>query len=203
MGSETFIQTMKTKTYLEGLHEKLVKAVPDFDLKHSFEEIKEIYLIVQAKHFVSGITDHASQYKIMVPFLDVFNHSDRPNTEWRFENKSGLRGYYIYATDDILAGQQLTARYGPGLTNQDLVLRHGFFDSTNSVPISTYVIPYLSSEEDGLLDYKLWAFGDKQKRRLAYETFPKPDFDDQDTVDCLSIIRLVVLDDLDYFFENE
>ena len=53
----------------------------------------------------------------MVPFLDVFNHSENSNVEWNFESREGRRGYYINAKRDIEVGEELTGRYGPSLSN--------------------------------------------------------------------------------------
>ena len=66
---------------------------------------------------MDGILDSFSQYKLMVPFLDVFNHSENSNVEWNFVSREGRRGYYINAKRDIEVGEELTGCYGPSLSN--------------------------------------------------------------------------------------
>ena len=74
---------------------------PKFEQMYSLEEFVDAFKIVNNRKFgmFSGL--NISQ-QVMVPFLDFFNHRNKPNVEWYFEvHMDGKIGFFVYALEDI------------------------------------------------------------------------------------------------------
>ena len=75
----------------------------------------------------------------IAPFLDMANHSARPNAEVGTQAVSRLGGapkgnLQLVATRRIAAGEEVLISYGPTLTNEQLFVRYGFTLSDPAPP---------------------------------------------------------------------
>ena len=57
----------------------------------------------------------------MVPFGDLFNHSDTPTVHWLWQDT----GFAMYALRDIEEGEEIVDSYGT-LSNSNLLAAYGF-----------------------------------------------------------------------------
>jgi len=73
----------------------------------------------------------------MVPYADLFNHSDKPNTTWFFDDAK--KAFIVMATLDIPKNREIYDSYG-NKTNVELVMYYGFSIKNN--PHSTLKFGY-------------------------------------------------------------
>jgi hypothetical protein len=73
----------------------------------------------------------------MVPYADLFNHSDKPNTTWFFDDTK--KAFIVMATLDIPKNREIYDSYG-NKTNVELVMYYGFSIKNN--PHSTLKFGY-------------------------------------------------------------
>ena len=86
-----------------------------------------------------GLKDaDGDEISALVPIGDFFNHRNRYVVEWTFgelqNGKSGPSKYGLIfnAITDIMAGEQVTASYGPK-SNFRLLSQYGFVDPFNKI----------------------------------------------------------------------
>ena len=130
--------------------------------------------MVTSRAFEAATVHPLYEQKMMVPFLDMFNHRRDPNVKWEY-NRDGNSGFYVHALTSIKRGEELFGHYGEGLTNKDLLLSYGFYDTTNDVHLPVVLAVHLY-QNDPLLPAKEFWFkqGDMQYGHVIY---PIPDFE--------------------------
>lgn len=64
----------------------------------------------------------------MVPYADLFNHSENPNTHWYFDDK--LDSFIVKSTCDIKKNSEIYDSYG-AKTNNELMMYYGFTIKNN------------------------------------------------------------------------
>ena len=75
---------------------------PDFGLKYSFEQWMEAHIAVVSRNF----GDPKGSPNNLVPFIELFNHSNPPDVLWKFEDdEQGGRYMRLLATRDIAKGE--------------------------------------------------------------------------------------------------
>ena len=80
----------------------------------------------------------------MIPYADLLNHSNCPNTEWYFDDESDC--FIVRSTTPILAGEEIFDTYG-NKSNDILYMYYGFTISDNKNKISYPIIPLLTSND--------------------------------------------------------
>ena len=130
----------------------------------------------------------------MVPFLDLFNFSNDRNVMWKYENRGGRNGYYVYAIKDIKRGEELFNSVN-GMNNHALMKIYGYNDIENPNPIPVKInlsLPY----PDPLFRLKKAVLG-ADDAQTGLIIFPTLDFSSDAVKDALSILRVVTFDDVE------
>ena len=132
--------------------------------------------MVTSRAFEAATVHPLYEQKMMVPFLDMFNHRRAANVKWEY-NRDGNSGFYVHALAPIKRGEELFGNYAEGMHNKDMLLHYGIFDTKNDVylPVVLRVPLY---QNDPLLPAKEFWFkeGDPQ---YGHVIFPIADFDSE------------------------
>ena len=80
-GTEMMKYVKKLPSF-QAAYEKAVNLVPDFGLKHSYEQWKEAQMIVNSRN----LGDPKGSPHNLVPLIELFNHSNQPDLLWDFED---------------------------------------------------------------------------------------------------------------------
>ena len=118
------IEALKRSEIPEGvkytyhfLNKSFIPAEPflkKYSIKHNIDyqlllnEFKTNFFLVGTRNF--GRPDYFLDVSSMVPYLDLLNHSDKPNTHWFFDAKK--KGYILNAATDIEKNEEITDTYG-------------------------------------------------------------------------------------------
>ena len=173
-GSILAHEAVMTRMGLKTEYETLCEKYPGFGSKHSAQAFLEAYKMVTSRAFDAATVHPLYEQKMMVPFLDMFNHRREANVKWEY-NREGNSGYYVHALAPIKRGEELFGNYAEGRSNKDLLLTHGLYDIGNDVhlPVMLRVDLY---QNDPLLPAKQFWFkqGDFQ---FGYVVWPIGDFE--------------------------
>lgn len=69
---------------------------------------------------------------MLVPFVDLINHSTEPNTDYEYSEATKQEGFVVHATRDIAQGEQIFVDYGHDKSNESLLRIYGFTDPNHS-----------------------------------------------------------------------
>ena len=105
----------------------------------SDEQLYQTYLkfriLVGSRIF--GYVKYGNETSGMVPYVDLINHSDMPNTAWYFDDN--LDSFVLISTKYIAKGEELCDNYGDK-NNIELLLYYGFTLETNQNSILSFDI---------------------------------------------------------------
>jgi hypothetical protein len=100
----------------------------------SYDELYDTYLrfriLVGSRIF--GYLKKGNETSGMVPYIDLLNHSEIPNTLWYFDDD--LDSFVLISTRNINKGEELTDNYG-NKNNIELLLYYGFTLDSNPLSI--------------------------------------------------------------------
>lgn len=100
----------------------------------SYDELYNTYLrfriLVGSRIF--GYLKKGNETSGMVPYIDLLNHSEIPNTQWYFDDD--LDSFVLISTRNINKGEELTDNYG-NKNNIELLLYYGFTLDSNPLSI--------------------------------------------------------------------
>ena len=99
----------KTKESLKSDCAKICEIAPDFK-EFSFKEYLRCYTLVKSRFFkikLDGFEN--SPTTCLVPYGDMINHSDKPNTKWSYDNI--MDGFVVNALADIPKGVEISIAY--------------------------------------------------------------------------------------------
>lgn len=106
----------------------------DIILNVSYDELYDTYLrfriLVGSRIF--GYLKKGNETSGMVPYIDLLNHSEIPNTLWYFDDD--LDSFVLISTRNINKGEELTDNYG-NKNNIELLLYYGFTLDSNPLSI--------------------------------------------------------------------
>lgn len=134
---ETDLEILKGSSFLwELTNEKMVfaheydhlaKIAPWFAEKVSITRYVYSRLAVMSRSFT--ITNaHGEKEIIMVPVMDMFNHSSNKNVEWGYNDEK--KTFCLTTIADIKMGETINSSYGMR-PNSDFFMHYGFLDTTN------------------------------------------------------------------------
>ena len=93
----------------------------NIDYQQILKEFKLNFYMVGTRNF--GRPDYYLDINTMVPYLDLINHSDKPNSKWIFDGEK--KGYILTAIKDIEKNEEITDSYGK-YSNYLLYKLYGF-----------------------------------------------------------------------------
>ena len=155
-GSILSVEAVMTKKGLQAEYATICEKYPGFGSKHSEQDFLETYKMVTSRAFEAATVHPLYEQKMMVPFLDQFNHRRDANVKWAY-NRDGNSGFYVHALAPIKRGEELFGNYAEGMHNKDIMLAYGFYETTNDVhlPVILRVDLY---QNDPLLPGKQFLF---------------------------------------------
>ena len=101
---------------------KLLYTIDSVKKKYDIDTLKNIYLAVSSRNFgwdFSGYND-----MIIVPYIDMCNHSSDPNSTWFYDEQRNC--FCLKTTKVIPQGGELFDTYGRTKSNMQLLLGYGF-----------------------------------------------------------------------------
>ena len=99
--------------------------------KISNKKFKELYYNYRSLtgSRVFSIYTNSGKENVLVPIVDLINHSNTPNVKWTFNISSNL--FEVTTTKYIKKGKQIFDSYGKKLSNTHLLLYYGFTYKNN------------------------------------------------------------------------
>jgi hypothetical protein len=94
---------------------------------------------------VFGYNKYNEEELGLVPYADLLNHSDKPNTKWYFDDD--LDAFVVVATKDIKKNSEIYDSYG-AKTNFELMLYYGFSIKNNPYSTLNFMIDDVLVEAD-------------------------------------------------------
>ena len=107
-------------------------------LKHyeiDYSNFLESFIHVVSRNFGRKNSEFFEDINTMVPFLDLLNHDNNYNTDFKYDDKKFR--FILYAIKDIEIGEELTDFYGE-VNNLDLFINYGFTIKNNQYKIPLY-----------------------------------------------------------------
>ena len=142
---------MKDLSNYSKTYEQIVELIPDFGLKHSQKEWIEAHIAFNSRNFL----DAESGSKSLIPFIELFNHSNPPDVRWNFfTDASGDRSLRLTAERDIAKGGEVFDSYG-SRNNFDLMVSYGFLIPNNPDVLEVAARLVYSANRNDLLDASL------------------------------------------------
>jgi len=141
--------------------------------KYSFWDWIRFHMLVESRLFNQHI--NGTDYKLMVPVSDLFNHNTTHNAEWRYDEKTD--NFEIYAIKGIKKGQTITLNYG-WKSNLELLTEYGFTlsDYNNTDLLLKYSPPkhgLVYNPNDLNLDIEVGYFGGKVLNSSSLKNYRK------------------------------
>lgn len=121
----------------------------DFELIYQYNEEKSIIsninkdelwnIFIKFRFLVGsrifGYVKYGEETSGMVPYIDLLNHSDNPNTIWGWDDS--LDSFILVSTKNISKGEELVDNYG-NKNNIELLLYYGFTINLNPISILSF-----------------------------------------------------------------
>ena len=107
-------------------YDTLTKEIPEFS-KYDFDLFKKIREVIASRVFDINIKGKIN--KAFVPYADLLNHRNNPQTYWNFDDK--IDSFIIKGVADIKKGEEIFDSYGRK-PNHLLLLNYGFTIINNS-----------------------------------------------------------------------
>ena len=124
----------------------------------------------------------------MVPFADKGNHNHKADAIWAFLTKEESSGFYVHATRDIAAGEQVYYSYGCK-PNSQLLSFYGFTLPDNPCPVELILWHTLEVDSKDPLKSPKKSIVDS----VIFQASSK--FNHSKTKQTLAILRFVFFDD--------
>ena len=106
---------------------------------------------------IFGYTKDSKDELGMVPYADLLNHSDKPNTHWYFDDNKDA--FLVVATKDIKKNTEIYDSYG-AKTNFELMLYYGFSVKDNPNSTLNFMVDDVLVEADHVSKLKeLYSYG--------------------------------------------
>jgi len=141
-------QIKERKQNAIDIYNILEKNIPDILNSTSQDRFLYLMSLVSTRNFTVKVGD--SLERLMVPFADMMNHHEQPNTKWFFNND--INSFQMDATQDIELGDMLYDSYGDR-DNAVLMSVYGF-----SLPMNKFdrvrIMPSVFLYRDGAITNK-------------------------------------------------
>ena len=86
-----------------------------------YSNFLETFILVISRNFGRKKSEYFEDINTMVPFLDLLNHDNNYNTDFKYDDKKFR--FILYAIKDIEIGEELTDFYGE-VNNLDLFINY-------------------------------------------------------------------------------
>lgn len=113
--------------YEYNQHNEIIKNITYDNFYNNYFKFR---ILVGSRVF--GYEKYGIRTSGMVPYIDLLNHSEEPNTSWYFDND--LDSFVLVSIMDIPKGTELTDNYG-NKTNGEFLLYYGFTIESNPTNI--------------------------------------------------------------------
>ena len=100
-----------------------------------YSNFLETFILVISRNFGRKKSEYFEDINTMVPFLDLLNHDNNYNTDFKYDDKKYK--FVLYAIRNIEIGEELTDFYG-GENNLNLFISYGFTIKNNQYKIPLY-----------------------------------------------------------------
>ena len=128
---DTHIESIENDFDLISLFNQKHKIIPNQISKEEFYQTwLRFRLLVGSRIF--GYNKQGVETSGLIPYIDMINHSVKPNATWYFDNSSDT--FVLVSAEQIIAGEEIVDNYGV-TNNQELLLYYGFTIVQNPNPI--------------------------------------------------------------------
>jgi len=136
-GTYNFIVHMKNikedcKTIYKWINKKELLKKMDYD--DFFKLFLRFRIYICSRIF--SYTKHNKEENGLVPYADLLNHSEDPNTTWYYDDKKEV--FVVEATKDIKKKEEIYDTYG-NKTNMQLIMYYGFSIKNNKLSELNFV----------------------------------------------------------------
>ena len=132
-----------SKIIYKWLLEKKLMPLKYKNYKDFFPVFLKYRILVCSRVF--GYNKYNEEELGLVPYADLLNHSDKPNTKWYFDDD--LDAFVVVATKDIKKNSEIYDSYG-AKTNFELMLYYGFSIKNNPYSTLNFMIDDVLVEAD-------------------------------------------------------
>jgi hypothetical protein len=100
----------------------LLYKIDSIKKKYDINTLQNLYLAVSSRNFGWSFAGYHDM--LIVPYIDMCNHSSNPNTRWYYDEQKNC--FCLIATKTIQQGCEIFDTYGASKSNTQLLLAYGF-----------------------------------------------------------------------------
>jgi protein-histidine N-methyltransferase len=105
----------------------LIKEVPAYGEKYSYDEFLYARLLVQSRVF--GLHIKGKDEVFFCPYADMLNHNEPPEAKWSYCKKRD--GFFMEAIQNIPFGAPIHDSYGGSKETRDIFMSYAFVPYPN------------------------------------------------------------------------